>query len=163
MASTRLPPHADDAERSILGSVLIDKDAIVEIAIVLRPEMFYNDNNGKIFESMSALYENRDPIDVLTVSDWLKKNKLLDRVGGRAYLSELSNEVPVASHVPKYEQIVKDCYIKRLLISAGAQMGEMGFDESRPLGEILDKAEQSVYALSQSHIRKTFAPIKDVL
>ena len=163
MASTRLPPHADDAERSILGSVLIDKDAIVEIAIVLRPEMFYNDNNGKIFESMSALYENRDPIDVLTVSDWLKKNKLLDRVGGRAYLSELSNEVPVASHVPQYAQIVKDCYIKRLLISAGAQMGEMGFDESRPLGEILDKAEQSVYSLSQSHVRKTFAPIKDVL
>ncbi len=163
MASTRLPPHADDAERSILGSVLIDKDAIVEIAIVLRSEMFYNDNNGRIFEAMSALYENRDPIDVLTVSDWLKKNKLLDRVGGRAYLSELSNEVPVASHVPKYAQIVKDCYIKRLLISAGAQMGEMGFDESRPLGEVLDKAEQSIYVLSQSHIKKTFIPIKDAL
>src|SRR6266496_6272985 len=107
MASPRVPPHAEDAEKSILGSVLIDKDAIVEIAVILRPEMFYNDNNGKIFEAMITLYENRDPIDVLTVSDWLKKNKLLDRVGGRAYLSELSNEVPVASHVPKYAQIVR--------------------------------------------------------
>ena len=159
----RLPPHADEAEKSILGSVLIDKDAIVDIAVVLQPEMFYNDNNGKIFEAMVTLYENRDPIDVLTVSDWLKKNKLLDRVGGRAYLSELSNEVPVASHVQKYAQIVRDCHIKRLLISAGAQMGEMGVDEGKPLGEILDKAEQSIYALSQSHVRKSFVPIKDAL
>ncbi|KKT29507.1 MAG: Replicative DNA helicase [Microgenomates group bacterium GW2011_GWC1_44_10] len=163
MANLRLPPHADEAEKSILGSVLIDKDAIVDIAVVLKPEMFYNDNNGKIFEAMVTLYESRDPIDVLTVSDWLKKNKLLDRVGGRAHLSELSNEVPVASHVQKYAQIVRDCYIKRLLISAGAQMGEMGFDEGKPLGEILDKAEQSIYALSQTHVRKSFIPIKDAL
>jgi len=163
MSSLRIPPHADDAEKSILGSILIDKDSIVDIAIILQPEMFYNNNNGKIYESMIALYENRDPIDVLTVSDWLKKKKILDNVGGRAYLSELSNEVPVASHVPKYAQIVRECYIKRQLISAGAVMGEMGFDEGKPLGEILDKAEQSIYALSQSHIKKTFVPVKDAL
>ncbi len=163
MANFRIPPHADDAERSILGSILIDKDAIVDISIGLRSEMFYNENNGKIFEAMMTLYENRDPIDVLTVSDWLKKEKLLDRVGGKTYLAELSNEVPVASHVPKYAQIVRDCHIKRLLISAGAEMGEMGFDESKPLVEILDKAEQSIYALSQSHIRRSFVAIKDAL
>ncbi len=163
MANFRVPPHADDAEKSILGSVLIDKNAIVDISVSLRPEMFYNENNGKVFEAMMSLYENRDPIDVLTVSDWLKKEKLLDRVGGKTYLTELSNEVPVASHVQKYAQIVRDCYIKRLLITAGAEMGEMGFDEGKPLIEILDKAEQSVYSLSQTHIRKTFVPIKDVL
>lgn len=163
MANFRIPPHADDAERSILGSILIDKNAIVDISVTLRPEMFYNENNGKIFEAMMALYENRDPIDVLTVSDWLKKEKALDRVGGKTYLSDLSNEVPVASHVPKYAQIVRDCYIKRLLITAGAEMGEMGFDESKPLIEILDKAEQSVYALSQTHVRKSFVAIKDAL
>lgn len=163
MPNVRIPPHADDAEKSILGSILIDKDAVVDISLVLKPEMFYNENNGKIFEAMVTLYESRDPIDVLTVSDWLKKNKLLDRVGGRSYLSELSNEVPVASHVPKYAQIVKDCYVKRQLISAGAQMGEMGFDEGKPLGEILDKAEQSIYALSQSNIKKSFIPVKDAL
>lgn len=163
MSSLRVPPHADDAEKSILGSILIDKDSIVDIAVILHPEMFYNNNNGKIFEAMIALYENRDPIDVLTVSDWLKKKKILDNVGGRAYLSELSNEVPVASHVPKYAQIVRECYIKRMLISAGAVMGEMGFDESKPLGEILDKAEQSIYALSQTHVKKSFVPVRDAL
>lgn len=163
MPNFRVPPHADDAEKSILGAILIDKNAIVDISVSLRPEMFYNENNGKIFEAMMSLYENRDPIDVLTVSDWLKKEKLLDRVGGKSYLAELSNEVPVASHVIKYSQIVRDCYIKRLLISAGAEMGEMGFDESKPLIEILDKAEQSIYSLSQTHIRKSFVAIKDAL
>ncbi|TRZ50824.1 replicative DNA helicase [bacterium] len=163
MPNTRVPPHSDEAEKSILGAILIDKDAIVDVAVVLRPEMFYNDNNGSIFDAMVSLYESRDPIDVLTVADWLKKKKLLDRVGGKSYLSELSNEVPVASHVNKYAQIVRETYIKRLLISAGASMGEMGFDEGKPLSEILDKAEQQIYSLSQAHVRRSFVPIKDAL
>lgn len=163
MANFRVPPHADDAERSVLGAILIDKDAIVEIAVLLKPEMFYSDSNGKIYEAMVELFENRDPIDALTVADWLKKHKELEKVGGRAYLVALSNEVPVASHAMKYAQIVRETYIKRKLISAGAEMGEMGFDEGKPLGEILDKAEQSIYALSQTHVKKNFVPIKDVL
>lgn len=163
MPNFRIPPHADEAEKSILGAILIDKNAIVDISVLLRPEMFYNENNGKVYEAMLSLYENRDPIDVLTVSDWLKKEKLLDRIGGKAYLAELSNEVPVASHVGKYSQIVRDCHIKRMLISAGAEMGEMGFDEGKPLIEILDKAEQSIYSLSQSHVRKSFVHVKEVL
>ena len=89
--------------------------------------------------------------------------KLLDRVGGKSYLSELSNEVPVASHVGKYAQIVRETYIKRKLISAGATMGEMGFDESKPLNEVLDKAEQEIYSLSQTNMRRSFIPIKDAL
>lgn len=163
MASMRVPPHADDAEKSILGAILIDKDAIVDIAVILRPEMFYNQNNGKIYEAMVTLYESRDPIDALTVADWLKKEKELERVGGRAYLASLSNEVPVASHAVKYAQIVRETYIKRMLISAGAEMGELGFDEGKPLGEILDKAEQSIYSLSQTHVKKSFVPVKDAL
>ena len=163
MPNTRIPPHSDEAEKSILGAILIDKDAVVDVAVVLRPEMFYNDNNGSIFDAMVSLYENRDPIDVLTVADWLKKKKILDRVGGKSYLSLLSNEVPVASHVNKYAQIVRETYIKRLLISAGASMGEMGFDEGQPLGDILDKAEQQIYSLSQTHVRRSFIPIKDAL
>ncbi len=163
MPNIRIPPHADDAERSILGAILIDKNAIVDISVLLKPEMFYNENNGKIYESMISLYENRDPIDVLTVSNWLKKEKLLDRVGGKSYLAELSNEVPVASHIQKYASIVRETYIKRQLISAGAEMGEMGFDEGKPLVEILDKAEQAIYSLSQTHIKKTFVAIKEAL
>jgi len=163
MASLRIPPHEEEAEKSILGAILIDKDAIVDIAVLLRPEMFYNEGNGKIFEAMMTLYENRDPIDALTVANWLKNSKQLDKVGGRAYLAALSNEVPVASHAVKYAQIVREKYIKRMLITAGATMGELAFDEGKPLGEILDKAEQSVYALSQTHVSRSFIPIKDAL
>jgi len=163
MANIRIPPHDDDAEKSVLGAILIDKDAIVDIAVLLRPEMFYDEGNGKIYEAMMTLYENRDPIDALTVANWLKNVKQLDRVGGRPYLTTLSNVVPVASHASKYAQIIREKYIKRMLIGAGAQMGELAFDEGKPLGEILDKAEQSVYALSQTHVRRSFVPIKDAL
>ena len=163
MPNIKVPPHAEEAERSILGAILIDKDAIVDIAVLLRPDMFYSDKNGKIYEAMVTLYENRDPIDALTVADWLKKEKVLDKVGGRTYLMALSNEVPVASHATKYAQIVRETYIKRMLISAGAVMGELAFDDGKPLAEILDKAEQSVYALSQTHVRRSFVPVKDAL
>lgn len=163
MPNFKVPPHAEEAEKSILGAILIDKDAIVDIAVILRPEMFYNDSNGKIYEAMVSLYENRDPIDALTVADWLKKEKYLSKVGGRSYLSALSNEVPVSSHVVKYAQMVRESYIKRRLISAGSQMGDLAFDEAKPLAEILDKAEQSVYELSQANIRRSFVPVKDAL
>jgi len=163
MGSVRIPPHDEEAEKSVLGAILIDKDAIVDIAVVLRPEMFYDDGNGKIYEAMVTLYENRDPIDALTVANWLKEEKLLEKIGGRSYLASLSNAVPVASHSVKYAQIVREKYIKRMLISAGAQMGDLAFDESKPLVEVLDKAEQSIYALSQTHVRRSFVPIKDAL
>ena len=163
MANIRIPPHDSEAEKSILGAILIDKDAIVDIAVLLKPEMFYSENNGKIYEAMMTLYENRDPIDALTVANWLKGEKVLDKVGGRPYLAALSNEVPVASHAVKYAQIVREKYIKRMLISSGAQMGELAFDDGKPLSEILDKAEQSVYALSQTSVRRSFVPIKDAL
>lgn len=80
MPDLRVPPHAEEAEKSILGSILIDKDAIVDVAVVIRPEMFYSRANGDIFGAMVALYENRDPIDVLTVADWLKKKNCCRRL-----------------------------------------------------------------------------------
>ncbi len=93
MSETRIPPHSEEAEKSVLGALLIDKDAIVEVAEFLRGEMFYSRSNGVIFDVMMKLYDNRDPIDVLTVAEALKKKKELSKAGGRAYLSSLSNEV----------------------------------------------------------------------
>ncbi len=94
MSNIRIPPHADDAERSILGAILIDKNAIVDISVVLKPEMFYNDNNGKIYESMISLYENRDPIDVLTVSNWLKKQAPSRFTGYRVKVDGFGESAP---------------------------------------------------------------------
>ncbi len=159
----RIPPHSEDAEKSVLGALLIDKDAIVDVAESIKAEMFYHDRHGMIYDAMISLYENRDPIDVVTVADKLKSSNRLPKVGGMAYLSELTNVVPVASNVIKYASIVKDTYIKRQMISAAATMGELAFDEGMALEGILDRAEQAVYSLSQKNVKKSFVPVKEAL
>jgi replicative DNA helicase len=159
----KVPPNAHEAERSVLGAILIDKDAIVDVAPLLRGEMFYSDSNGLIYDAMLSLYESRDPIDVLTVSDHLKKSKMLEKIGGRAYITSLSNEVPVASHVVKYVQIVREMYIRRQLITQGGSLGELAFDDSQPINNILDKAESAIYSLSQTHVKRSFVPVKEAL
>src|SRR3989344_433669 len=163
MANFKVPPHSDEAEKSVLGAILIDKDAIVEVAESLKAEMFYRENHGLIYSAMISLYENRDPIDVITVSDWLKKEKGLTRVGGMAYLSELTNEVPTSANVVKYGALVKETYIKRQMISAAGTLGELAFDESNNLETILDTAERAVFSLSQKNIKRSFIPIKEAL
>lgn len=163
MANFRIPPHSDEAEKSVLGAILIDKDAIVEVAEAVKSEMFYNENHGLIFAAMIALYENRDPIDVVTVSDKLKKDKGLTRVGGMTYLSELTNVVPTSANVVKYAALVKETYIKRQMISAASTLGELAFDESNELATMLDSAERAVFALSQKNIKRSFIPIKEAL
>lgn len=163
MPSPKIPPHSVEAEKSVLGALLIDKDAVTEVAEVLKPDMFYSTSNGLIFEAMTDLYENRDPIDVLTVSDKLKKGKNLVKVGGRAYLSSLSNEVPVAAHILKYAHILKETFIKRQMIGLGAKLGEWAFDDGMVLDDVLDKAEQAVFSLSQKNVKKSFIPVKDAL
>lgn len=163
MPSLRVPPHSDEAEKSVLGAILIDKDAIVEVAEALKAEMFYNDNHGLIYGAMVSLYENRDPIDVITVADKLKKDKNLTRVGGMAYLSELTNAVPSAANVVKYAGLVKEAYIKRQMISAAATLGELALDEGNELMSILDTAEKTVFSLSQKNIKRSFIPVKEAL
>ncbi len=163
MANLRIPPHSDEAEKSVLGAILIDKDAIVEVAEAVKSEMFYNESHGLIYAAMIALYENRDPIDVVTVADKLKKDKGLARVGGMAYLSELTNIVPTSANVVKYAALVKETYIKRQMISAAATLGELAFDDSNELGTLLDTAERAVFSLSQKNIKRSFIPIKEAL
>jgi len=163
MANLRIPPHSDEAEKSVLGAILIDKDAIVEVAEAVKSEMFYNENHGLIYGAMIALYENRDPIDVVTVADKLKKDKSLTRVGGMTYLSELTNVVPTSANVVKYAALVKETYIKRQMISAAATLGELAFDDSNELATILDTAEKAVFSLSQKNIKRSFIPIKEAL
>lgn len=163
MVNARIPPHSKEAETSILGSILIDKDAIISVADFLRPEHFYDENNGAIFKAVLDLYEERSPIDVVTVSDKLKKNRSLTRVGGSAYLMELVNQVPTATNAEKYGQIVKDLYVKRQLISAASRIVDVAFDEGNGAGEAMDRAEMEVFALSQKHLKQSFMPIKDAL
>ncbi|MEA3355556.1 MAG: replicative DNA helicase [Patescibacteria group bacterium] len=159
----RIPPHSLQAEQSVLGALLIDKDAVVEIASFLKAKHFYEDKHVKIFEAIVSLYENRDPIDVVTVSEKLKSSKALKKVGGSGYLTELVNRVPTSAHVEKYAKIVKGLFTKRTLISQASKLVEDSFDESLSVSKILDNAEKTIFGLSQENLERNFLPIKDVL
>ncbi len=159
----RVPPHSDEVESSVLGSILIDSDAIISVADFLRPEHFYTEANSKIFKAILTLYEERSPIDVVTLTNKLKKNRDLEKIGGSGYLAELVNKVPTSANIEKYGQIVKDLCIKRQLISAAAKIADVSFDEGFEAGEALDKAEMEIFSLSQRHLKQSFIPIKDAL
>ncbi len=162
MASTKSLPHNDEAEQSVLGSVLIDKDAIVSASEILKSQDFYNDINGIIYSAMLALYEERKPIDLLTLTEQLKKDKKLKTVDS-SYLTELVESVPTAANARHYAQIIKESATKRRLILAGTVISELGYEDKNEVKDILDKAEAEVFSISQGHMTRGFVPLKDTL
>ena len=158
-----IPPQDLEAEKSIIGAIMIDRDAIISIAQVIKPEHFYKEAHSDIFSAMFELYENREPIDLITLTAQLKKKGAFDKVGGAAYLAELASAVPTAANIAQYAQIIRDHFIKRQLITASAKSSQSAFDETVDVRSILDEAEQAVFALSQEHLRQNFIPLKDAL
>lgn len=162
MPAIKTPPHNDEAEQGVLGAILIDKDAITPVSEILKSEHFYNDINGIIFKAMLVLYEERKPIDLLTLTAQLKKKKLYEKVG-TSYLTDLTDVVPTAANVMHYASLVKEAATKRSLISSGTQIAEMGYQDGMEVKEILDKAESSIFSISQGTITKGFIPVKETL
>ncbi len=159
----RIPPHSLEAEVSVLGALLLDKNAIVSVAEFLHSDHFYDTKHSSIFEAMVSLYEAREPIDVVTVSEHLKKKKRLKEVGGATYLAELVNRVPTSAHVEHYGKIVKDHAIKRALMQAAARLVEFSLDEGMAADELLDRAESEVFSLTQQHLSQAFTPVRAAL
>lgn len=161
MKNLRLPPHNEEAEAAVLGSILIDKDAITIASENLLVNDFYNPINAIIYNAMFSLYEERKPIDLLTLTTFLKKKKLFDKVGD-AYLADLVNVVPTAANIEHYALMIKEAATKRALIQAGSQIAEMSFGEEE-IKDILNKAESSIFSISQGHIIRGFIQIKEAL
>lgn len=159
----KLPPQALEAEQSVLGSLLIDKDAIVKVAESLRPEHFYRETHADIYRAILTLYEKRLPADLVTVGDELKRLDKYEVIGGSGYLSSLVNMVPTSAHVEHYASLVKDRAVKRALISAASSITEKAFDEEIETKDLLDSAEQSLFGISQEHLKQNFIAIKDAL
>jgi replicative DNA helicase len=162
MAESRTPPHNDEAESSVLGAILIDKDSIGLVSEILSPNDFYSDINGIIYDAMLSLYEERKPIDVVTLAKSLKKIKNGEKVD-TSYLSELVNSVPTAANIEHYANLIKEESTKRSLISAGTKIAEEAFKEQSEISELLDKAESSIFAISQGHDIRGFVAIKESL
>lgn len=159
----RVPPHSDEVEASVLGAVLIDSQSMMEIAGWLKPEHFYAPAHGAIYEVMVSLYEDRKPIDLVTITEGLKAKKKLKQVGGATYVSELTNRVPTSANIEEYAKMVRDYSIKRNLILAAGKMAELGFDEGIDTKECMDQAEQAIFELSDSGTSKSFTSIREIL
>ena len=159
----RIPPQNLEAEQAVLGSLLIDKDAIIKIADIIGPGDFYRDVNATIYEAMQDLYEQHEPIDVVSLSNRLEDKKKLEMVGGMSALTALANVVPTASNVVNYANIVQRKATLRRLLHAASEITSIGFKEEDDVDELLDKAEQQVFAVSQRYLRQNFIPIRSVL
>ena len=161
--SLKIPPHNIEAEESVIGSLMLDKDAIVKVADILHPEDFYDENNGAIYGAAIQLYSEQSPMDIINISAKLKEQKILKRVGGRGRLTELINSVPTASNVDSYAKIVKNKANLRRLIQTSSELVQMGYDEEMPVDEIMDHAEKKLFAVSQGTVKQGFSSMSDML
>lgn len=159
----RIPPHSLEAEQAVLGSLMLDKEAVIKIADIITKKDFYRDVHGMIFQSMLELYEKRIPIDLLSLTNILEEKDQLDVIGGRSFLASLASFVPTASNIVHHARIVNKKAMLRELIRASHNISHLAFNEEGDLDNILDEAEQYVYSVSQKSVTQNFIEVKSVL
>ncbi|MGH7777114.1 MAG: replicative DNA helicase [Candidatus Dormibacterales bacterium] len=162
-APGRVPPHSLEAEQSVLGSFVVDPDAIARVLDFLRPEDFYRENHRHIYRAAENLFRDGEPIDAITVSVALEKMGLLEQIGGRSYLALLQQSVPTAANVEYYGRIVKERSYKRSLIGAGAQLAALGYDDGRGADEAVNEANALVFAIAADSVGSEFARLDKLL
>lgn len=164
MSAEKLPPQNIEAEQSVLGSLLLDRDAIIKVASCLQPDDFYREAHSQIYAAMLRLYERREPADLVTLCDELDRRGQLESVGGPAYLTSLVNAVPTSAHVEHYGRIVERAALRRRLIDAAARIAEIAYDEETDeVDDVIDRAEQLVFAVAQRRLARDLVPISKVL
>lgn len=161
--SAKVPPQSLDAEKSLLGAVLIDEEVIADVAELVAAHDFYDKQHSAIFAAMMRLYERHKPVDLLTLTDELKKKDELESVGGSAYLTELTNYVPSAAHAQSYAEMVAEKAVRRRLIKASAEISELGFNEDTTTQEILEKAEAELFSVSDQSLKQDLVSLESIL
>jgi len=159
----KLPPQSIEAEQSLLGSLMLDRNAITKVADFLRPEDFYRGNHQEIYQACQELFEKGEPIDFLALSNRLKERGQLEEIGGNSYLTELVNSVPTASHVLSYARIVQRKRILREMIDASHEIGVLGYNETEDPDVLLDQAEKRIFSIAQRSLSQRFLPVKETL
>ncbi len=162
-SNAKLPPQSVEAESSLLGSLLIDNEAIIKVSDIVDELDFYEPRHQKIYSAVRYLYEKNRPIDVLTVTSRLTDENVLENIGGASYVTELVNNVPSAAHVKHYAEIVHKKGMLRRLIQASQDIIELGHQESSEVAEILAEAEQRIFSVSQASIGQDITPIEEIL
>ncbi|MEJ2067497.1 MAG: replicative DNA helicase, partial [Deltaproteobacteria bacterium] len=161
--SFKLPPQNIEAEQSILGGILIENDALNTVVEFLEAGDFYREAHKKIFLSMIALSEKSEPLDLITLTNELKKTKELESIGGASYLASLVESVPTAANIAYYAKIVKDKSTLRKLISTATEIVTQSYQEGKDLEDFLDDAEQAIFRISEHRVKPAFYPIKEIV
>jgi len=159
----KLPPQSIEAEQSLLGSLMLDKNAIIKVADFLKPENFYRKTHQEIYSACLELFQKGEPVDILSVSNRLREKNLLEEIGGNSYLTELINSVPTPSNSLNYAKIIHRKGILRDLIDASQEIGLIAFDETEDTDVILDKAEKRIFSIAQKGLTQEFVPVKSTL
>lgn len=159
----RTPPHNLDAERALLGAIMLKPEAMHDISVTVYPESFYADRHREIFSGMLEIFTHGNPIDLLSLTTKLKEKKALDRVGGAGYITELVETVPAASNALYYAEVVQHKSVLRGLINAADEIAELGFSDPENVDQTLDDAEKKIYQVTQSPTSVAFTPIKSSL
>jgi len=158
----RLPPHSVEAEEAVLGSLLIDPDAIFEVSTFLRPEAFYRAQNRWIYESILALYERRVPLDVVTLIEELRRREQFDEIGGESTVINLLNAVPTSINVEAYGRMVEAASIRRDLILAAGTIAKLAYDEAEDVNNVLDRSESALFSISEHRTNRDLKPVKEI-
>ena len=159
----KIPPHNTEAEKSLLGACLIDEDTIADVAELVSADDFYDKQHALVYGGMMRLYEKHKPVDLLTLTDELKKKEQLDTVGGSAFLTELTNYVPSAAHARSYAEMVATSAVRRRLIKASADISELGFNEDTTTQELLERAEAELFSVSDQSLKQDLVSLESIL
>lgn len=162
-AAAKIPPQNLDAEVSLLGAVLIDEEVLTRVSDIIRVDDFYDKRHAAIFRAMLSLYESHRPVDLLTLSDQLKKKDELDIIGGMGYLTELTNMVPTAAHAEHYAEIITQKAMRRRLIKVAGEVAELGYDEEHLVDELLATAEAEIFAVSDKNLKNDLVSLEQIL
>ncbi|MDA1208503.1 MAG: replicative DNA helicase [bacterium] len=160
---TLTQPHSTDAEKTVLGALLMDPDAIIKVSDFLTVDDFYDPTYRMIYKAIFDLYQDHEVVDFVTVSNKLSSNDKFDTLGGSSFLANLASDVPTSSHVYQYGQIVKTKAILRRIIEAGERIKGLGFEEDRAIAELLDDAEKTVFQISNTFLKDKFVHIREIL
>jgi replicative DNA helicase len=159
----RVPPHSEEAEQAVLGAMLLSRDAIAKVVEILRPDSFYYENHSIIYKVIVELFEKGLPVDLVSVTDELRRRQLLDKVGGTVYLTSLLEVVPTSANVEYYSQIVVEKDLLRRLINVGTEIVSFGYREDESPEYLVDKAEQLIFEIAETHRLTGPIPLRELL
>ncbi len=162
-ATLDVQPNSIEAERTVLGALLIDPEAIVKVSDLLQPEDFYDPTLRIVYAAVMDLYQSHQPIDIITVATKLQDIGKIQDIGGSAFLAGLASHVPTSAHITKYAQIVKAKSVHRRIIGAGERIKALGYDEDKDIPELLEEVERTVFTISTTFLKEKFVHIKDIL